>query len=123
MRYALRGFQMPQLKPRRLSVTLLIALTPIEPHFDNGLVSHDLNVKDYAMIRLISISLASATLLGGCATINGRVATSKERAACVEMEKDMGLQTTHDHAEMKGMGRNPMNMTHDRCMQILAQPG
>ena len=75
------------------------------------------------MLRLIMTPVVTATLLTGCATMDGRMAASKERAACVEMEKDMGLQTTHDHAEMKGMGRNPMNMTHDRCMQILAQPG
>lgn len=75
------------------------------------------------MPRMTSILIVTATLLTGCATMNGRMATSQERAACVEMEKDMGLQTTHDHAEMKAMGRNPMNMTHDRCMQILAQPG
>ena len=72
------------------------------------------------MIRMIAISITAATLLGGCATT--RIATSKERAACVEMEKDMGLGTTHDHAEMKSMGRNAMNLSHDRCVQILAQP-
>lgn len=75
------------------------------------------------MPKAITLSIVTAMLLAGCTTMSGRMATSKERAACVEMEKDMGLQTTHDHAEMKGMGRNPMNMTHDRCMQILAQPG
>lgn len=75
------------------------------------------------MFKLIMFPVVTATLLGGCATMSGRTATSKERAACIEMEKGMGLGTTHDHAEMKGMGRNPMNMTHDRCMQILAQPG
>jgi hypothetical protein len=50
-----------------------------------------------------------------------KVATSEERAACVEMEKDMGLGRTHDHAEMKGQGRNPMNLSHDRCVAILAE--
>ena len=75
------------------------------------------------MPRLILIPVAAVTLLGGCATTSGSMATSKERAACAEMENDMGLRTTHDHGEMKGMGRNPMNITHDRCMQILAQPG
>lgn len=75
------------------------------------------------MLRLILIPVVMATLLNGCATTSGSMATSKERAACVEMEKDMGLRTTHDHAEMKGMGRNAMNLSHDRCMQILAQPG
>lgn len=42
---------------------------------------------------------------------------------CLEMEKDMGLGTPHDHAAMKGTGRNAMNLSHDRCVQILAQPG
>ena len=43
------------------------------------------------MLRLILIPVAAATLLSGCATTSGRMATSKERAACVEMEKDMAL--------------------------------
>ena len=74
------------------------------------------------MVRLITIPIVTAILLAGCATTAGRVATSAERAACVDMEKDMGLGTAHDHAEMKGMGRNAMNLSHDRCLQILAQP-
>lgn len=75
------------------------------------------------MIRIISISTVAAALLAGCTTMSGRTATSAERASCAEMEKDMGLGTPHDHAEMKGMGRNAMNLSHDRCVQILAQPG
>jgi len=35
------------------------------------------------------------------------------------MEADMGLRTSHDHNEMKQLGRNPMNLSHDRCRQIL----
>lgn len=31
----------------------------------------------------------------------------------------MGLQTPHDHREMKGQGRNPMNLSHDQCLRIL----
>jgi hypothetical protein len=38
------------------------------------------------------------------------------------MEQTMGTNTTHDHGEMKGRGINPMNITHQRCQQILAQP-
>ena len=75
------------------------------------------------MVRSITIPVVTAILLTGCATTGGRTATDAQRAACVDMEKDMGLGTTHDHAEMKGMGRNAMNLSHDRCMQILAQPG
>lgn len=78
-------------------------------------------LKEQAMIQTISISIVAVGLLAGCATT--RMATSQERAACVEMEKDMGLGATHDHAEMKGQGRNAMNLSHDRCVQILAQPG
>ena len=37
------------------------------------------------------------------------------------MEDNMGLATPHDHNEMKGQGRNPMNLSHDRCLQILKQ--
>ena len=51
------------------------------------------------------------------------MATSEQRAACVEMEKNMGLGSPHDHGEMKGRGLNSMNLSHDRCMQILKQPG
>jgi hypothetical protein len=35
--------------------------------------------------------------------------------------KDMGLGTRHDHQEMKGMGLNPMNISHSRCMEILGK--
>lgn len=78
-------------------------------------------LKEQAMIRTISISIVAAGLLAGCVT--PRMATSEERAACAEMEKDMGLGRTHDHAEIKGQGRNAMNLSHDRCVQVLAQPG
>lgn len=73
------------------------------------------------MIRTISISIVAVGLLSGCVT--PRMATSQERAACAEMEKDMGLGRMHDHAEMKGQGRNAMNVSHDPCVQILVQPG
>lgn len=75
------------------------------------------------MPRAISISLVTAVLLAGCATTDGRMATSAERASCVEMEKDMGLGSPHDHGEMKGRGLNAMNLSHERCVRILAQPG
>ena len=78
--------------------------------------------KEQAMLKLISIPIVTAFLLVGCATTGGQMATSEQRAACMEMEKKMGLDTPHDHREMKGMGRSSMNLSHDRCMQILAQP-
>jgi len=38
------------------------------------------------------------------------------------MERDMGVANRHDHREMKGQGRSAMNLSHDRCRQILSQP-
>ncbi len=75
------------------------------------------------MLRITAISIITAGLLTGCVTPAEPMATSQERASCVEMERSMGLGARHDHAEMRGMGRNPMNLSHDRCMQVLAQPG
>jgi len=59
-------------------------------------------------MRLIAV-LTPALLLGACVTTRPTSA----------MEGNMGLQTPHDHGEMKGQGRNPMNLSHDRCLQIL----
>lgn len=58
-------------------------------------------------------------LLAGCVTTR---TTAEQRARCQEMESAMGIHTAHDHAETKGMGRSSMNLTHDQCRQILAQP-
>lgn len=70
-----------------------------------------------------SILAAAASLslvpLAGCATM--RDASPEQRASCERMEQTMGTNTTHDHNEMKGMGMNPMNLSHARCQQILAQ--
>ena len=57
-----------------------------------------------------------ALLLGACVTTRP---TSAQVESCRAMESNMGLQTPHDHGEMKGQGRNPMNLSHDRCHQIL----
>ena len=86
-------------------------------------VSHQAQTKEQAMPKAIPLSIVTAMLLAGCATTGSRMATSEQRAACMDMEKDMGLGTPHDHGEMKGMGRNSMNLSHDRCVQILKQPG
>lgn len=86
-------------------------------------VSHQAHTKEQAMPKAILLSIVTAMLLSGCATTGGRMATSEQRAACVEMEKNMGLGSPHDHGEMKGRGLNSMNLSHDRCMQILKQPG
>lgn len=85
-------------------------------------VSHQAHTKEQAMPKAIPLSIMTAIVLAGCAT-TGRMATSEQRAACVEMEKDMGLASLHDHGSIKGMGGNSMNLSHARCMQILKQPG
>jgi hypothetical protein len=65
----------------------------------------------------IVISLAVLLLLPGCVTTPERMAAQK--ASCEEMERDMGLRTTHDHAAIKNAGENPMNLTHAQCQKIL----
>lgn len=64
----------------------------------------------------IVAALASTTILSACVTTPP---TSTQIASCRDMEGGMGLGTPHDHAEMKGQGRNPMNLSHERCVQIL----
>jgi len=61
-------------------------------------------------------ALAFAALLGACATTPP---TDAQIASCRQMEGDMGLANRHDHGETKGQGPNPMNLSHDRCQQIL----
>lgn len=65
---------------------------------------------------------AALPLLGLAGCVTTRPATAEERASCERMEQSMGLGTTHDHQAMKGQGLNPMNLSHERCQQILAQP-
>lgn len=71
------------------------------------------------MKLVIAATMLSLVSLGGCATTR---ATAEQRASCERMEQTMGVGTTHDHGEMKGQGLNPMNLSHERCQQILAQP-
>lgn len=59
--------------------------------------------------------------LGACVTTPASV--EAQRASCEKMEADMGLNTTHDHAAMKGLGVNPMNLSHEQCQQILGRTG
>ena len=70
------------------------------------------------MNKLLAAAIP-ALLLGGCATT--RQATAEERAQCQAMAQTMGTQTTHEHGEMKGQGPSGMNLTHQRCQQILSQ--
>lgn len=74
------------------------------------------------MKSMFLLSLTFPVLLAGCATTGSRMATAEERASCAKMEEHMGLQSPHDHGEMKGRGMNPMNLSHERCVKILAQP-
>ena len=64
-------------------------------------------------------TLAAVAALSACATT--RTATAEERAECERMAAQMGTGTTHDHSAMKGMPANPMNLTHERCQQLLSQ--
>ena len=64
----------------------------------------------------ILAAVASTMFLTACVTTPP---TSAQIESCRAMEGQMGLQTPHDHNEMKGRGRNPMNLSHDRCVQIL----
>ena len=71
----------------------------------------------------IFIAAAPSLLLfaGACATTPAASYTEEERTSCERMEESMGLDTPHDHAAMKGTGMNPMNLTHERCMQIMGK--
>ena len=71
------------------------------------------------MKRFLIVAALPLIALGGCVTT--REATAEERASCERMEQNMGLGARHDHNEMKGQGLNPMNLSHERCKQILAQ--
>lgn len=68
------------------------------------------------MKTYIIVATAPALFLAACATTPP---TSAQIESCRAMEANMGLQTPHDHNEMKQRGINPMNLSHDRCAQIL----
>jgi len=65
----------------------------------------------------LALILLAALPLAGCVTTTEP--SSQERAYCERMEREMGTDHRHDHAEAKGMGMNPMNVTHARCRQML----
>lgn len=69
-------------------------------------------------MRITVLVTGTAFLLSGCATTRY---TAERRAECQRMTQEMGLQTTHDHAQMKGLPANSMNLTHERCQSILKQ--
>lgn len=61
-----------------------------------------------------------AIILFTAACVTTPQSRADELAYCKKMETEMGLQHTHSHSEAKGLGLNPMNVTHDRCRQMLA---
>jgi uncharacterized protein YceK len=81
-----------------------------------------IKTKEQAMPRLITLSIFTTVLLAGCVTSETRTASSKELAYCTKMENQMGIGNVHDHGETKGAGRSGMNISHDRCLQILSKP-
>jgi hypothetical protein len=72
--------------------------------------------KDDTMLKLTLAAMA-ALPLAACATIEP---TQSEMAYCQEMERTMGTEHAHDHGHAKGMGLDPMNVTHDRCRKMLS---
>lgn len=65
--------------------------------------------------------IAALPILALSACVTTPASQEAQRASCEKMEADMGLGTTHDHAAMKGLGLNPMNLTHEQCQQILGR--
>jgi hypothetical protein len=70
------------------------------------------------MLRTIMTCFVAVSL-AACATTPEP--GSAEFAYCERMEREMGTEHRHDHAEARGMGMNPMNVTHDRCRRMLAE--
>lgn len=69
------------------------------------------------MKTLILSAALPIVFLAGCATT--REATSAELSSCEKMEQTMGTNAAHDHNSLKGMGMNSMNISHERCQQML----
>ena len=65
----------------------------------------------------IAFAVAAALPLAACVTTPAP--SAQELAYCERMEREMGTEHTHDHAEAKGMAMNPMNVTHARCRRML----
>lgn len=68
------------------------------------------------MLKIALITVA-AVPLAACVTTAD--ASPTEIAYCERMEREMGTDHTHDHAQTKGMGLDPMNVTHARCRKML----
>jgi hypothetical protein len=68
------------------------------------------------MLKMVFPLIAALPLMGCVTTPETK---AKEMAYCERMEREMGVTHIHDHADAKGMGLNPMSVTHDRCRQML----
>jgi hypothetical protein len=77
------------------------------------------DIRGYTMKLKFFFAALPLASLGACVTTPETAAA--QRASCEKMEADMGLGTTHDHAQMKGAGLNPMNLTHEQCMKMLGR--
>lgn len=67
-------------------------------------------------MRHFFITLAALSLT---ACVTTPEPSAAEMSYCQMMEREMGAGHVHDHAEAKGMGMSPMNVTHARCRQML----
>ena len=65
----------------------------------------------------ICVAVSSAFLITACVTTPEMRAN--ELAYCQRMEREMGVNHIHDHTDAKGMGIDPMHVTHNRCRKIL----
>lgn len=68
-------------------------------------------------MKILLFAALPMLLFAGCATT--REASAAERNSCEKMEQIMGTNSTHDHNSLKGMGMNSMNLSHERCQQII----
>jgi hypothetical protein len=68
---------------------------------------------------MIKPTLAATVTLPLAACVTTPADPAKELAYCERMERQMGTEHAHDHAEIKGMGMNPMNVSHARCREML----
>lgn len=68
-------------------------------------------------VSKLALVFLTALPLAGCVTTPEL--TSQEHAYCEQMERQMGTDDRHSHAEAKGVGISPMNVTHARCRRAL----
>jgi hypothetical protein len=71
------------------------------------------------IVRFPGLASLALIALAGCATT--QEASVEERAYCQGMAERMGLETTHDHGAMRGSPPNSMNISHERCQQIMRE--